>query len=84
MLGGMWIHTVHASAASGLLKRIYDAAVERAGKVYAIVASMSLNPRVLRSSMQLYREIMMGESPLSRQQRELLATAVSRFNECHY
>ena len=36
---------------------------------------MSLNPRVLHASIALYREIMFGESGLSR--RELLATVTS-------
>ncbi len=70
--------------AEGLLKEEYDAAVERAGKVYNIVRSMSLSPEVLRRSMELYREIMFGPSGLSRQERELLATVVSATNECHY
>jgi uncharacterized peroxidase-related enzyme len=70
--------------ADGLLKEEYDAAVERAGKVYNIVRSMSLSPEVLRRSMELYREIMFGPSGLSRQERELLATVVSAANECYY
>ncbi len=84
MLARMWIRTTSVEEATGLLRRIYDEAITRAGKVYAIVRSMSPNPRVLRSSLQLYRDVMMGSSPLSRTQRELLATAVSRFNDCHY
>ena len=80
----MWIRTVGADAAKGLLRRLYDEAIARAGKVYAVVAAMSPNPRVLRSSVQLYRDVMFGSSPLTRRQRELLATAVSRFNECDY
>jgi alkylhydroperoxidase family enzyme len=39
---------------------------------------------VLRASMQLYREIMFGESGLSRQERELLATVASAEQDCHY
>lgn len=70
--------------ASGLLKEEYDAALARAGKVFNIVRSMSLQPEVLRESMHLYRAIMFGPSPLSRQDRELLATVVSASNECHY
>jgi len=70
--------------ATGLLAEEYDAAVARAGKVYNIVRSMSLNPRVLRQSMGMYRAIMFGPSGLSRQERELLATVVSATNECHY
>ena len=39
---------------------------------------------MLRESMHLYREIMFGESGLSRRERELLAVVVSRENDCHY
>jgi alkylhydroperoxidase family enzyme len=70
--------------AEGLLAEEYEAAVERAGKVFNIVRSMSLNPEVLRASMRMYRAIMFGPSPLSRQERELLATVVSAENECFY
>jgi uncharacterized peroxidase-related enzyme len=70
--------------AEGMLKEEYDAAVERAGKVFGIVRSMSLSPETLRASMELYRAIMFGPSDLSRQDRELIATVVSATNECYY
>ena len=70
--------------ATGPLRAEYDAAVGRAGKVFNIVKAMSLRPGVLRRSMELYRGIMFGPSGLSRQERELLATVVSRENDCHY
>jgi uncharacterized peroxidase-related enzyme len=70
--------------ADGLLAEEYEAAIGRAGKVYNIVRSMSLNPAVLRQSMELYKAIMFGASGLSRQERELLATVVSATNECYY
>jgi alkylhydroperoxidase family enzyme len=70
--------------ATGLLKEEYDAAVGRAGKVFNIVRSMSLRPPVLRRSMELYKAIMFGQCGLTRQERELLATVVSRENDCHY
>jgi uncharacterized peroxidase-related enzyme len=70
--------------ATGILKEEYDAAISRAGKVFNIVKAMSLRPEVLRQSMELYRGIMFGASGLSRQERELLATVVSRENDCHY
>jgi len=78
------LRLIDEAEASGLLAEEYDAAVARAGKVFNIVKAMSLRPRVLRSSMALYREIMFGESALSRQERELLATVVSRANDCFY
>ncbi len=70
--------------ATGPLKEEYDAAIGRAGKVFNIVKAMSLRPGVLRRSIELYKGIMFGPSGLSRQERELLATVVSRENDCHY
>jgi alkylhydroperoxidase family enzyme len=70
--------------ATGPLKAEYDAAIGRAGKVFNIVKAMSLRPDVLHSSIELYKGVMLGPSTLSRQERELLATVVSRENECHY
>jgi len=70
--------------ATGPLKAEYDAAVARAGKVFNIVKAMCLRPGVLHASMELYKGIMFGPSGLSRQERELLATVVSRENDCHY
>jgi uncharacterized peroxidase-related enzyme len=70
--------------ATGELRAEYDAAIARAGKVFNIVKSMSLRPGVLRRSLELYKGIMFGPSGLSRRERELLATVVSRANECHY
>ena len=70
--------------ADGLLAEEYEAAIERAGKVFNIVRSMSPNPEVLRASIEMYKAVMFGPSPLSRQERELLATVVSGENECYY
>lgn len=78
------IRLIDPDDASGELAAEYDAAVERAGKVWNIVRSMSLNPLVLNRSIELYKAIMFGPSPLSRQERELLATVVSATNECFY
>ena len=79
-----YIRLVEIDEATGLLKEEYDAGIARAGKVFNIVKSMSLNVPVLRRSMQLYGAIMHGPSPLSRVERELLAVVVSATNECRY
>jgi uncharacterized peroxidase-related enzyme len=78
------LRLIEVGEATGELKRQYDAAVQRAGKVFNIVKSMSLRPGVLERSMELYRAIMFGPSELSRAERELLAVVVSRANDCHY
>jgi uncharacterized peroxidase-related enzyme len=78
------IRLIGEAEADGLLKEEYDAAVERAGKVFNILTAMSRNPRVLRASIELYREIMFGESGLSRRERELIATVTSSAQDCYY
>jgi uncharacterized peroxidase-related enzyme len=78
------LRLIGEDGATGLLAEEYEAARARAGKVFNIVKAMSLSPRTLRASMGLYREIMFGRSELSRAERELLATVVSRANDCHY
>lgn len=75
---------IEEGEATGALRREYDAALGRAGKVFNIVKAMSLNAQTLRASMDLYRAVMFGRSELSRAERELLAVVVSRANDCHY
>ncbi len=79
-----WIETVALEKAEGLLGRLYQAAIKRAGRVFGILRLQSLNPSTLRGSTELYSGIMFGESPLSRAEREMIAVVVSKVNECHY
>jgi len=79
-----WIKQIPISEAKGLLKKEFDKALKRAGRVWHIVHIMSLNPRILRDSIAFYSTAMMGKSPLTRAQREMLAVVVSLENHCHY
>jgi len=79
-----YIQQLSDADATGDAKRELDLAAKRAGRVWNIVRIMTPNPAVLRASMQLYKAIMYGESPLSRAQREMLAVVVSRQNDCVY
>jgi hypothetical protein len=79
-----WIKQIPIAKATGLLKDEFDKALRRAGKVFHIVHIQSLNPRALRDSIAFYITLMKGESPLTRAQREMLATMVSIENHCFY
>lgn len=79
-----WIETVANEEAEGRLKAHYDAAIQRAGRVFNIVRIMSLRPMQLRDSMMFYGSVMKGESGLSRAEREMVAVVVSHANECFY
>jgi alkylhydroperoxidase family enzyme len=79
-----WIHQVPVQEATGLLRELLDAALGRAGRVWNIVRVMSVNPPLLRDSIAFYRTLMFGQSPLTRAQRELLATVASAEVRCRY
>ena len=79
-----WIKTVRPHEAVGLLKKQYDAALRRVGKVYNVVAISSLKPPVLKSKIDLYKSLMLSGGSLSRGQREMLAVVVSKVNSCNY
>lgn len=79
-----YIEQVPVQEATGLLRKLYEAALERAGRVWHIVHVMSQNPRVMDASMGFYGAVMFGSSPLSRRQREMLAVVTSRANDCFY
>jgi alkylhydroperoxidase family enzyme len=79
-----WIEVIPLEKAKGFLKKEYEAALERAGRIWHIVSIMSQNPRSMKASMDFYSAIMFGKSPLSRSQREMLAVVVSATNHCLY
>lgn len=79
-----WIRQIPDEEAAGPLRRLYDEARERAGRVWNIVRLMSVNPDEARASMAFYCSVMLRDSALPRRTRELLAVVVSRANHCHY
>ena len=79
-----WIEVIPLAKAKGNLRKEYEAALKRAGRIWNIVSIMSQNPRVLKASMDLYSASLYGHSPLTRSQREMLAIVVSSANHCVY
>ncbi len=79
-----YIEQIPVERATGLLRRLYDQALERAGRIWHIVHVMSQNPRAMDTSLGFYRALMFGPSPLSRWQREMLAVVTSKAADCFY
>ena len=79
-----WIKVIQPDEAKGELKKEYDEAMKRAGYIAQVLRIQSLNPQSLHLSIEFYKWIMKGPSSLSRAERELLATVVSRTNHCFY
>jgi len=78
------IRTVPVDEATGSLKVDYDHAIRRAGHVFNILSLQSLHPPVLRAGLKLYQALMLGPGPLSRREREMLATVTARELGCFY
>lgn len=79
-----WIAEIPVDEATGPLKKEFDRAIARSGRVWNIVHVMSQNALIMKASMAHYIAVMFGSSPLSRFQRELLATVVSAEVGCRY
>lgn len=78
------IETIPYAGATGFLKRQYEAALDRSGRLWNIVSIMSQNPRVLKAAMDFYVALMQARSSLSKCRREMIAVVVSATNHCVY
>lgn len=70
--------------AHGKLKEEYARIEAERGAVGSIFRVTGAHPGATTLHLELYKELVYGESPLSRRERELVATVVSRANDCQY
>jgi uncharacterized peroxidase-related enzyme len=66
------------------LKVIWAKCVEKLGFVPNVYSAYSLKPQRLRHFMQMYNELMLAPSGLSKLEREMVAVVVSSANRCYY
>ncbi len=78
------IKVIQEHEAEGTLQEIYQNLVKSRGKLADVHKIQSLNPKTILSHMELYMDIMYGQSPLKRWQREMIAVVVSTSNRCEY
>ena len=80
-----WIQTIPEDDAQGEVARAYQrSADKKSGRVDHIMKIHSLNPQSLLDHLHLYKTLMYGDSPLSREQREMIGVVVSAINRCEY
>jgi alkylhydroperoxidase family enzyme len=79
-----FVRKVPPEEADGVLRREFDAASKRSGRIWEILRVQSLSPEALRDCMRLYMSTMFGPSPVPRATREMIAVVTSQVNECHY
>jgi alkylhydroperoxidase family enzyme len=79
-----WIRTIPEAEAKGKLADAYRRVKERAGKVPNIAQLQSLRPETMGRGFDLYCQLMDSPTGISKRERVLIATVVSKANGCLY
>ncbi|HMP02767.1 MAG TPA: hypothetical protein PKC45_09740 [Gemmatales bacterium] len=79
-----WVRTSPEEGASGKLQEVYQRVRERAGVVPNIAKVQSLRPATTLRGFDLYCQIMDDPTGISKRERVLIATVVSKVNGCLY
>lgn len=79
-----WVETVAEESASGKLAEVYRKVRERAGAVPNIAKVQSLRPATMAFGFGLYCQLMDDPTGITRRERVLIATVVSKVNGCLY
>ena len=62
----------------------FDKCQEKLGLIPNVLRAYAARPKKLRTFIALYNELMLGESSLSKLEREMIAVVVSSANHCYY
>jgi len=79
-----WVQMVAVEDAADKLREVYERVRERAGGVPNIAKVQSLRPKTTERGFDLYCQIMDDPTGISKRERVLIATVVSKVNGCLY
>lgn len=66
------------------MRRYFEVCEQKLGMVPNVLRALSFDQAKLRNFANFYNEVMLGESGLSRLEREMIAVVVSSINRCYY
>jgi len=66
------------------MRRYFEVCQEKLGIVPNVLRALSFDQTKLRNFANFYNEVMLGDSGLSRLEREMIAVVVSSINHCYY
>lgn len=66
------------------MRRYFEVCEQKLGMVPNVLRALSFDQAKLRNFANFYNEVMLGESGLSRLEREMIAVVVSSINHCYY
>lgn len=65
-------------------KAYFDKCVEKLGMIPNVLLAYAFDEKKLRAFTDMYNDLMLGDSGLSKLEREMIAVAVSSVNHCYY
>ena len=66
------------------IRELFDKCVAKLGLIPNVLVAYAHRPEKLRAFSQMYNDLMLGDSGLSKLEREMIAVAVSAENRCWY
>jgi len=66
------------------LKKYFDLCEEKIGFLPNVLQAYSFDEAKLRAFIAMYNDLMLGDSPLTKLEREMIAVVVSAENRCYY
>ncbi|MCV3239000.1 peroxidase-related enzyme [Mesorhizobium sp. ZC-5] len=69
---------------SDATKAYFDKCREKLGLIPNVLLSYAFDEKKLRAFTDMYNDLMLGDSGLSKLEREMIAVAVSSVNHCYY
>lgn len=66
------------------MRRYFEVCEQKLGMVPNVLRALSFDQNKLRNFANFYNEVMLGDSGLSRLEREMIAVVVSSINHCYY
>ena len=82
-----WVTALAIAAEAPLGERLeayLDTCEEKLGFVPNVLKAYAFNPVKLQAFADLYNDLMLGQSALSKLEREMIGVVVSSANHCHY
>lgn len=78
------VKVIEEKEATGLIKDTYEKFKKQMGVVPNVIKSLSSWPELFEANMKLFEVIMLKETKLKRETKEMIAAIVSELNRCNY
>jgi len=78
------ITVIEEESAQGTVKSIYEQVKSQMGVVPNVMKVLSSWPELLEANVKLFDTVMLADTKLPRETKEMIATLVSKLNQCQY